>query len=369
MDKIQLVDLKREYLSIKEEIDKATFEVIENGQFILGKNVESFEREFAEYCNVRYAIGVNSGTDALSLTLKALGINSGEVIVPSLTFVSSADCIVHNNAKPVFVDVYNDVYTLDVSKVERLINENTKAIIAVHLYGHPVDLDPLRELVDKYNIYLIEDAAQAHGARYKGRKVGGFGIAACFSFYPAKNLGAYGDGGMIITNDKDLAEKLKMLREYGQKEKYKHEFIGYNSRLDELQASILRVKLKHLDEWNEKRRKNADIYKELLKNLEDYICLPVEKEYATHIYHLYVIRCKRREELRRWLDSKGVSTGIHYPIPIHKQIAYNAITNNVELPITESVTEEILSLPMFPQITYNELEYIANSIKEFVNGN
>ena len=274
---IPLVDLKRQYLSIKNEIDRAIEGVLNSGRFILGENVKSFEREFANYIGVKHAIGVGSGTDALVIALKALGVKRGdEIITVSFTFTSTVDSIVHNNGIPVFVDIDPESYTMNVKQVEKAITNKTKAIIPVHLYGHPADMDPIIEIAEKYGLYIVEDAAQAHGAEYKRRKVGSLGHIACFSFYPSKNLGAYGDAGMLVTNDQELAEKIEMLREYGQKEKYKHELIGYNSRLDELQAAILRVKLKYLDAWNEKRRVNAKLYNELLGDMHNLINLPIE---------------------------------------------------------------------------------------------
>jgi len=365
--KIPLVDLRRQYQSLKSEIDSAITSVLESGQFILGENVREFEKAFARYIGTKHAVGVASGTDALRLVLKALGIHKGdEVITVSFTFTSSVDCIVHNGATPVFVDIDPEIYTLNISQIKRMINERTKAIIPVHLYGHPVDMDPLLRIAEQYGLYVIEDAAQAHGAEYKCKKVGSLGHAACFSFYPSKNLGAYGDAGLIVTNDAELAEKLRMLREYGQKKKYMHEFIGFNSRLDEIQAGVLRVKLRYLDEWNEQRRKNAKIYNEFLSEtkLEDKMTLPTEKSYAKHVYHLYVIRTKDRDRLKNWLENKGVATGIHYPIPVHMQRAYSPF-KKANLPITEIVAREVLSLPMFPELTYNEIDYICNTISEF----
>ncbi|MCC6003881.1 MAG: DegT/DnrJ/EryC1/StrS family aminotransferase [Thermofilum sp.] len=366
--KIPLVDLRRQYLSIKNEIDRAIEEVLNNGMFILGENVKSFEREFAEYIGVKYAIGVGSGTDALFLALKALGVKSGdEVVTVSFTFVSTVDSIVHNDGTPVFVDIDPESYTIDVRQIEKMITDKTKAIIPVHLYGLPCDMDPIMELAEEKGIYVVEDAAQAHGAEYKGRKVGSFGHIACFSFYPSKNLGAYGDAGMVVTNDQDLAEKIRMLREYGQIEKYKHLLIGYNSRLDELQAAILRVKLKYLDKWNEKRRANAKLYNELLMDLSNLIIPPSEVKGRKHVYHLYVIRTKQREELRNFLASKGISSGIHYPIPVHKQPSYKNLLNDIpRLPVTEQVAKEVLSLPMFPELTEEEIHYICDNIKLFL---
>ena len=364
---IPLVDLKRQYLSIKNEIDRAIEEVLNSGRFIMGENVKSFEKEFANYIGVKHAIGVGSGTDALVIALKALGVKHGnEIVTVSFTFTSTVDSIVHNNGIPVFVDIDPGSYTINVKQVEKAITNRTKAIIPVHLYGHPADMDPIIEIAGRYGLYIVEDAAQAHGAEYKGRKVGSLGHIACFSFYPSKNLGAYGDAGMLVTNNQELGEKMELLREYGQREKYKHELIGYNSRLDELQAAILRVKLKYLDAWNEKRRVNAKMYNELLGDMHDLISLPIEVEGRKHVYHLYVIRIKQREKLRDFLSVKGIATGVHYPIPVHRQPSYMNLMKDIpKLPITEQFSNEILSLPMFPELTENEIQFICSNIRKF----
>jgi dTDP-4-amino-4,6-dideoxygalactose transaminase len=366
--KIPLVDLRRQYLSIKTEINRAIEGVLNSGRFILGENVESFEREFASYLGVKHAIGVASGTDALVMALKALEVRRGdEIITVSFTFTSTVDSVVHNGGTPVFVDIDSESYTIDVRKLEHKITNKTKAIIPVHLYGNPCDMNPIIETAEKHGLYIVEDAAQAHGAEYNGRKVGSLGHIACFSFYPSKNLGAYGDAGMIVTNDPDIGDKIRMLREYGQKEKYRHELIGYNSRLDELQAAILRVKLKYLDAWNEKRRICAKLYNELLGDMHDLISLPIEVQGSKHVYHLYVIRTKQREELRHFLSVKGISTGIHYPIPVHKQPSYMNLMKDIpKLPITEQFSNEVLSLPIFPELTEDEIQFICNNIKKFL---
>jgi dTDP-4-amino-4,6-dideoxygalactose transaminase len=364
---IPLVDLRRQYLYIKEEINHAFEVVLQSGIFIMGENVREFEREFAAYLGVRHAIGVASGTDALMLALRALGFENGdEVITVSFTFASTVDSIVHNSATPVFVDIDPKTYTLDVSQVKKLITEKTKAVIPVHIYGHPVDMGPLLEIAEENNLYVVEDACQAHGAEYRGRKVGSFGDCACFSFYPAKNLGAYGDGGILVTNDEQIAERMRMLRNYGERKKYYHSFIGYNSRLDEIQAAILRVKLKYLDKWVEARRRNARRYGELLSKIPN-VTVPYEEPYAKHAYHLYVIRTKHREELRNWLSSQGVSTGIHYPIPIHLQESYRHLgLMEGSFPVAEKVTKEIFSLPMFPELTEGEICYVSKLVEEFM---
>lgn len=358
---IPFIDLKREYAEIEEEITQAIQRVLKSGWFILGEAVEKFEEEFSKYIGAKYGIGVNSGSDALFLALKALGIGNGdEVITVSHTFISTVDAIVRNGAIPVFVDIDPYTYCIDVTKIEERITNRTKAILPVHLYGHPAEMKLIMEIAKKYNLFVIEDACQAHGAEYKGKKVGSIGDIGCFSFYPVKNLGAYGDGGMILTNNEMLAEKLKMFRNYGQSQKYYHDFVGINSRLDEIQAVVLRVKLKHLDEWNERRRKIAKLYDECLEDSE--VVTPVEKEYAKHVYHLYVIRYKNRDMLQQQLLKNGIQTQIHYPIPIHKQKAYLDL-DDAQLPITEKICEEILSLPIYLELKNEETKYIADAVK------
>lgn len=355
---ITFVDLQAEYAEISQEIAQAIQRVLKRGWFILGGEGERFEEEFSKYVGAKYGIGVNSGSDALFLGLKAVGVGKGdEVITVSHTFISTADAIVRNGAKPVFVDIYPDTYCIDVSKIEEKITGRTKAILPVHLYGHPADMEPIMELARKYRLFVVEDACQAHGAEYKGKKVGSIGDLGCFSFYPIKNLGAYGDGGMVVTADEELAGKLRMLRNYGQPQKYHHDFVGVNSRLDEIQASILRVKLKHLDEWNGKRRRVAKLYDELLRN--SHIIKPVEKEYAKHVYHLYVIRCKERDRLQQHLIANGIQTQIHYPIPVHRQKAYQGLAADTNLEITKRICHEILSLPMYPFLGKDEVKTIV----------
>lgn len=362
-------DFKLQYLSIREEIDSAIQDVLDSGWYILGDKVTAFEQEFAQYCKSDFAVGVGNGLDALKLTLRAFGIKNGdEVITVSNTAVATALAISLVGAKPVFVDIDPTTYTLDITQLESKINNKTKAIIPVHLFGHPVDMEPLMELANKYKLVVIEDACQAHGSEYRGRKVGSIGNAGCFSFYPTKNLGAYGDGGMILTNNKKIAEKIMLLRNYGQESRYVHIFKGENSRLDELQAAILSVKLKYLDKWNEKRRYNAEIYKKLLKEVPEVIC-PIEKINAKHIYHLYVIRTLKRNDLQNFLKSKNIITLIHYPIPIHLQKAYkNSEIYKKSLPVTERVAEEILSLPMYPELQSEQIKNVAESIKLFYRG-
>ncbi|MFH1824145.1 MAG: DegT/DnrJ/EryC1/StrS family aminotransferase [Candidatus Firestonebacteria bacterium] len=359
---VSLIDLKAQYLSIKSEIDKAIENVLRNGNFILGVEVKKFEEEVARYTGVKYAIGVNSGTDALFLALKSLNIGSGdEVIIPSFSFFATAGVISLTGAKPVFVDIRPDTYNIDTTQIKDKITKNTKAIIPVHLYGQPVDLDEILSIAKEYNLKIIEDSAQAIGAEYKGRKVCSFGDIGALSFYPTKNLGACGDAGMILTNSEELAKKLKSLRTHGESKKYIHSHIGINSRLDELQAVILHTKFKYLEVWNEKRRRNAKIYNNLLKN----VVIPYELDFVKHVYHQYTVRVKEREKLQKYLQEKGISTAIHYPCPIHLQEAYQKLGYNVNLPESEKAAKEVLSLPNYPEISEEAITYVACNINNF----
>jgi dTDP-4-amino-4,6-dideoxygalactose transaminase len=358
---IPFVNFEREYVEIGGEVSQVIQRVLRSGWFILGEEVEKFEEEFSKYVGARFGIGVNSGSDALYLAVKALGISNGdEVITVSHTMISTVDAITRNGAKPIFADIKPETYLLDVSKIETKISDKTRAIIPVHLYGHPVDMGQLMEIADKHNLYVIEDACQAHGAEYLNRKVGSIGDIGCFSFYPTKNLGAYGDGGMLVTNSEELADKLRKMRNYGQSKKYYYDSLGVNSRLDEIQAAILRTKLRHLDEWNEKRRKLAKLYTELLDNTD--VIKPIEKEYAKHVYHLYVIRHKQRDKLQQYLLNQRIQTLIHYPIPVHMQKAY---MRPDKLPITEKICREILSLPMNPWLKEEEAKIISEYIHKY----
>jgi len=363
---IPFVDLKAQYDSIKEEIDEVIQSVLNNTSFIMGEELKKFEDEFASFCNTKFAIGVANGSDALILALRACGIGKGdEVITVPHTFIATAEAISNVGGKVVFVDINPKTYTIDVSKTEEKITEKTKAIIPVHLYGQPADMDPIMELAKKYNLKVIEDAAQAHGAEYKGKKVGSIGDVGCFSFYPGKNLGAYGDAGMVVTNNEEIAEKIKLLRNHGRiTKKYEHEIEGYSSRLDNLQAAILKIKLKYLNQWNDMRRSNAKKYSELLSNISSII-IPYEADYAKHVYHLYVIRTEKgRDKLREELKYNGVATGIHYPIPLHLQPAYKYLGyKRGDFPITEECSQKILSLPMFAELNYEQIEKIVGVIK------
>jgi len=359
---IQFVDFKREYLKIKDEIDKAINSTLESGRFILGEQVKSFEREFAIYSNSRYCIGTGNGMEALQLALMVLGIKKGdEVITVANTAAATALAIIFTGATPVFVDIKEDSYNIDPEKIKKAITEKTKAIIPVHLYGQAADMDPIIEIAEKHNLKVVEDACQAHGAEYKGKKVGSIGDIGCFSFYPTKNLGAYGDGGAIITNNKEIAEKLSMLRNYGQENRYIHKYKGLNSRLDEIQAAILRVKLKHLDKNIEKRRKNAKLYNELLKNKA--VITPLEDANNKHSYHLYVVRSKQRNKLQQKLKSKEIQTLIHYPVPLHLQKAFKDLyIKKDQLPTTEQYANQILSLPMYSELKEEEIELVCSLI-------
>ena len=352
-------DLKRVYKELKSEIDKNISMVLDKGWFILGENVKSFEEEFANYCGAKLGVGVANGTDALTLSLKAYCIKKDdEVITPANTAIPTISAIISANAKPVFVDVKKD-YTIDPEKIVENITEKTKAIIPVHLYGQSCDMAKIIEIAKKHNIKVIEDCAQAHGAEYKGKKVP-ISDVGCFSFYPSKNLGCYGDGGMVVTNDEMIKEKLLLLRNYGQKERYYHVSEGVNSRLDEIQAAILRVKLKHLDKWNERRREIAKTYNENLKE----VIIPLENENCKPIYHLYVVRSKNRDKLKEHLIKNGIGCAIHYPIPAHLQEMCNGLNNN-SFPNTELFSKEILSLPIYPYLKDEEIEFIINKINEF----
>ncbi len=361
---IPFLDLKREFFKIKEEIQDAIYRVMESQRFILGEELAKFEKEFSKYLGAKYGIGVNSGSDALYLALKSLNIGKGdEIITVSHTFISTVDAITRCGAKPIFIDIDLETYNIDISKIKQKITNKTKAIIPIHIYGNPAEIKAIVEIAERYNLYVIEDACQAHGAEYQNKKVGTFGCLGCFSFYPSKNLGAYGDGGLIATNNEELATKLIMLRIYGQSKKYYHDFVGINSRLDEIQAAVLRVKLKYLDDWNERRREIAKIYNDLINN--DKIIKPIEKKYAKHVYHLYVIRSKYRQKLQNHLEKNNIQTLIHYPIPIHLQKAYLKTKYLFNLPITEKICNEILSIPMHPWLNDEEIRIITKSISEF----
>ncbi len=362
---IPIVDLKRQYKAIKSEVDSAIAEVINSGRFILGEQVEKFEKEFANSSGTKYAVGVGSGTEALHLALVALGVKSSdEVITVPNTAIFTVSAISFANAKPVFVDIDSQYYTMDPAKIEKAVTKKTKVILPVHLYGQYANMDPILEIAKKYNLRVVEDTCQAHGAEYKGKKAGSMSDCGCFSFYPTKNLGAYGDGGMIITNNPELAEQVKMLRNGGQEKRYYHKVKGFNSRLDEIQAAILRVKLWHLDSWNKLRRKNAFLYNKLITN--EKIIKPVEANYGKHVYHLYVARIRERNKFQQYLKNNNINTYSHYPIPIYLQEAYRFLgLKRGTCPVAEKCAHEILSLPMFPELEEREISYIADIINKF----
>lgn len=359
---IQLVDLKAQYDTISDDINKAIQSIIDNSAFVGGKAVQEFESDFAAYCDVKACVGVGNGTDALYLTLRALGIGPGhEVITVPYTFIATTEAITMTGARAVFVDIREDTMLMNPALLEAAITPRTRAIIPVHLYGQPCEMDSIMEIAQRHGLKVIEDAAQAHGARWRGRRVGSMGDAACFSFYPGKNLGAFGDAGAVVSNDEDLIERVRMLANHGRLEKYTHKMEGVNSRLDGLQAAILRVKLRHLDEWNEKRRRHADFY---LDGLSDHeIRLPVTHPDASHVWHLFVLRVPDREAFQRRLKSEGIATGIHYPIPLHLQPAYEGANISREtLPISEKVAAEVVSLPMYPELSPEQLETILDVV-------
>jgi dTDP-4-amino-4,6-dideoxygalactose transaminase len=368
---IPFVDLNRQYNTIKSDIDEKIYSVLESASFVLGSWVEKFEEGLAAYCHVDHAIGVSSGTTALVLALRSLNIGRGdEVITVPNTFIATASAISSTGAIPVFIDIDGKTCNIDTSQIEQAITENTKAIIVVHLYGQTSDMEVVLQLADKYNLKVIEDACQAHGAEYKGQRAGSMGHISAFSFYPSKNLGAYGDGGAVITNAGELADKVRLLRNHGSAKKYYHEVIGYNSRLDEIQAAILNVKLKYLDEWNEQRRGNASIYNRCLKNLaaQGIVTVPEEKSWAKHVYHLYVVQVEEsvRDKLIEHLIAEKINAQIHYPIPIHLQQAYSHLGyKEGSFPVAEMAAKRIISLPMFPELEQQEIEYVVKQIESF----
>lgn len=366
---IPVFELKRQFRSIGSEISKGAGEVLRSGFYILGKEVLAFEKEFAQYCGAKYATGVASGTDALKIALKALGIQKGdEVITTPFTFLATAEAIYSIGAKVVFVDVDLTTYTINPVEIERKINKKTKAIVCVHLYGQPCNMQTITGLAHKYKLKLIEDCAQATGAEYKGKKVGTFGDAGCFSFYPTKNLGGCGDGGMIITDSQRAFKTMRMLREYGSNDRCHYSMHGWNSRLDELQAAILRVKLKYLDRWNNARREKALYYNKRLASLEKegLIDLPREQKDTRHVFHLYVLRTKKRALLTKFLKSRGIGTAIHYPIPIHRQKIYKVDgVPQAHFPNAEFAAKQIITFPLFPELKKKEIDCIIETVYRF----
>ncbi len=360
-----MVDLKRQYEKIKPEVDNAIQEVLDSTQFILGRKVSDFEKTVAEYLGVKYAIGVANGTDALQIAMMSLGIGPGdEVITTPFTFVATTEMIVMIGARPVYVDINPVTYNIDVKKIKEKITSRTKAILPVHLYGNPAEMDEIIAIAREYNLYVIEDSAQSFGAEYKGKKVCSFGDVACISFFPSKNLGCYGDGGMIVTNDDEIHEKVRMIANHGSKVRYVHERLGLNSRLDAIQAAILNVKLKYIDEWNDKRIQNAKLYSERLRDVNQVI-IPTYPDYSKHIFHQYTIKVEMRDKLQKFLLSKNIPTAIHYPLPLHLQPAFRGFAEEGSLPFAEEAAKKVLSLPMHPDLYIEEIDYITDSIKEF----
>lgn len=365
--KITFGNLKKQYFSVKKEINQAVSRTLKSGWFILGKEVESFEKEFADYSGVKYGVGVANGLEALQISLMALGVGRGdEVITTPLTAMATSLAIIHAGARPVFVDIDPINYNLDAKKIEKAITKKTKAILPVHLYGQMADMASIMKIAERNHLLVLEDCAQAHGAEYKGEKAGSFGDCGAFSFYPSKNLGAFGDGGCVVTNDKKIADKIRALRDYGQQGRYNHIYLGFNSRLDELQAAILKVKLKHLDNWNDRRRQLAKIYNQLLSEAE--VVQPVELKGYFHIYHLYVVRSKERDRLVKYLFKNGIQAGIHYPKVIYRQKAYEYFSKKIcNCPIAEKYCQEIVSLPLYPELTDAQVKRICKLIKFFLN--
>jgi dTDP-4-amino-4,6-dideoxygalactose transaminase len=394
MMKVPFLDLKAQYISMKEEIHAAIQQVLDKTAFAGGPFVAQFEKEFTAFCDCKEGIGVGSGTEALWLCLLALGIGPGdEVITVPNSFVATAEAISFCGATPVFVDVDPRTYTLDPNKLEDYLKKRSqesetgnqqpatsnvfsarvprsafriRAVIPVHLFGQPADMDPILDIARKYNLGVIEDACQAHGAEYKREKAGSLGDAGCFSFYPGKNLGAYGEAGAVVTHNSELAGKMRMLRDHGQSKKYHHDVIGWNNRMDGIQGAILSAKLKHLSAWNESRRRNSQLYSELLKGA-DSIIVPEEAAYARHIYHVYALRVQNRDKVMNSLGERGISCGIHYPVPIHLTDAYKFLgLGRGSFPVAEQCADEFLSLPMFPELTPEQVEYVATEIKRLI---
>jgi len=363
---VPFVDLKKQYISLKGEIDEKISFLINNSAFILGEDLEEFEKEFSDFCNIEYCVGVSSGTDALIIAQRALGIGYGdEVITVPNTFIATTEAISLVGAKPVFVDINEGDYNINADLIKEKITDKTKAIIPVHLFGQPADMKNILDIARENNLFIIEDACQAHGAEFEKEKAGTFGNIGCFSFYPAKNLGAYGDGGAIITDNEDLYKTILSMRSHGEVEKNRHVVIGSTNRLDNFQAGILRVKLKYLEDWNNKRRENASVYRKYLSGRE--IVVPGELEGRKHVYHLFAIRVKNRDKVKKELSSRGIATGIHYPTPIHLQEAYRFMGyKKGDFPVSETVAEEILSLPMFPELTEDQIRYVCNSLGEII---
>ena len=362
---IPFLDLNAQHAPLREEFDRAISDVIDSGAFAGGPFVEKFENEFASYCGCEHAVGVGSGTDALWLSLLGCGIGQGdEVITVPHTFMATAEAITYSGARPVFVDVDEQTYTMDPAALEAAVTAQTKAIVPVHLFGQPADMDPILEFAREHDLIVIEDAAQAHGGKYKGRTAGTMGGAGCFSFYPSKNLGAFGEAGAIVTNDLQLRDKIRTLRDHGQVRKYHHSIIGWNCRMDGIQAAVLRVKLRHLDHGNDLRRQHAQRYNAGLRGI-DGIITPREASYARHVYHVYALRVPERDELISILRQRGIQAAIHYPVPIHLQPAYEMLGyKKGDFAVSEQLAREFISLPMFPELTNSQIDFVANALKD-----
>ncbi|MBD1382999.1 DegT/DnrJ/EryC1/StrS family aminotransferase [Metabacillus arenae] len=370
--KVPMLDLTEQYQALKSDINQALEEVMSSARFILGDNVKRLEKSIAEYSHVKYGVGVGNGSDAIHISLVACGVEPGdEVICPAFTFFATAGAVARIGAVPVFVDIEEKTYNLDPSKIEAAITPKTKAIIPVHLYGQMADMDKIAEIANKHNLAIVEDAAQAIGSEYKGKKAGELGTTATYSFFPTKNLGAYGDGGMIVTNNAEIAETMSVIRVHGSKPKYFHHILGYNSRLDELQAAILNVKFPYLNDWSKQRIDRAETYTKLIKDqLGDLVVTPFVEEHNYHIFHQYTIRVPKRDELQAFLKDQGVATMIYYPKSLHLQPVFAELGyKEGDLPVTEKATEEVLSLPIFPELKLEQQEYVVSKIKEFYSTN
>jgi len=363
--KIPFLDLGAQFDNIQPRIEQAIAEVLASHAFAGGPFVEKFEQQFARFSQREFAIGVGSGTEALWLALKSLGIGAGdEVITVPNSFMATVEAIVFCGATPVFVDIDDRTYNMDPQKLEQALTSRTAAIVPVQLYGQMADMDPIMEFARRHNLYVIEDACQAHGAEYKGRPAGSIGHLGCFSFYPGKNLGAYGDAGAVVTNDHQWANKIRMLRDHGQSKKYQHDLMGWNARMDGIQGAVLSVKLEYLPQWNEARRRHAAHYNELLENV-DNVVIPSEVQDRKHVYHVYGIRSNRRDALAEYLESRQIAHAIHYPVPLHLQPAWSSAGSHGSFPVAERFTAQTISLPMFPELTAEQVTYVADQVKHF----
>jgi dTDP-4-amino-4,6-dideoxygalactose transaminase len=364
---IPMVDLKGQFEALKDEINLGLQATLESTQFILGPNVKALEQEVADYCRVKHAIGVASGTDALHLGLRAAGIGPGdEVITTPFTFIATAEAIAYLGATPIFVDIDPKTFNIDVEQIAAAITEKTRAVLPVHLFGQPADLLPIVELCQKHGLRLVEDCAQSFGADYQGKKTGSWGDVGCFSFFPSKNLGCFGDGGMIVTDNDDIAEEIRVLRNHGSHKQYHHSIIGYNSRLDEMQAVILRVKLKHIDTYNRWRRENAWLYNQLLEGLP--LITPYEDGKGNHVYHQYTLQLDQRDKVQQALRDEGISSAVYYPIPLHRQEVFQQECSGKSFPVAGEVSQRVLSLPMFPELTSEQIESICQALRKVLTG-